>query len=219
MYSYVKKNVVRIEELPIGVWTDKYKEYLEELCQSKIIRSFKNYSTTDRVHFDLMLFNGIPFDEKVLKLTSTITTSNLVLFNHYGSITKYNTVEDIMEEFCETRLYHYTLRKSHLIEKMLHEYNIHSSKLKFITEVMNDTLHLYGVEEESLIRLLTKRKYYTYDKYDYLLTLPIRTFSSQKIEELTQKTNDLHDQLQTLRSTDEKEMWSNELKQLRSKLV
>ncbi len=45
------------------------------------------------------------------KLSTTITTSNMVCFDPDGSIKKYNTPEEILEEFYAIRFQFYQKRK------------------------------------------------------------------------------------------------------------
>ena len=51
-----------VTELPIGLWTQSYKEYLESLLtevtvrgkqRAPVLRDFKEYHTEDKVHFSL----------------------------------------------------------------------------------------------------------------------------------------------------------------------
>ena len=41
-------------ELPVQVWTDKFKTQLEDLLEKKMIKSLKNYSTPTKVKFEIL---------------------------------------------------------------------------------------------------------------------------------------------------------------------
>lgn len=48
---------------------------------------------------------------KKFKLATTISTSNMMLFDPQGQIKKYDTPEDILREFFDLRLEYYTKRR------------------------------------------------------------------------------------------------------------
>jgi DNA topoisomerase-2 len=70
------------------------------------------------VHFIITLTkegqNAIAKDgmEKAFKLASTISTSNMVVFDSEGKIRKYATPEQILDDFYDLRLTYYQKRKA-----------------------------------------------------------------------------------------------------------
>lgn len=112
---------VQILELPIRMWTQDFKDKLEELIKAEkvpsFIKDYKDYNTHNDVNFHIQLEekhmkkaleDGL---EEKFKLSRTIATSNLVAFDPEGRITKYANVEDIMKEFFNLRLKYYEKRK------------------------------------------------------------------------------------------------------------
>ena len=53
--------------------------------------------------------------EKSLKLCSVINLSNMVLFDRDSNIKKYNTVNGIIEEFCQVRSELYKRRPDYVL--------------------------------------------------------------------------------------------------------
>jgi DNA topoisomerase II len=114
-------NEVEITELPVRVWTQDFKDKLEEIIKAEktpsFIKDYSEYNTPERVHFIIKmddkhmkssLDKGL---EEAFKLSRTLATSNLVAFDAQGRIHKYATVLDIMEEFYHVRLRMYEKRK------------------------------------------------------------------------------------------------------------
>ena len=71
--------VVEIKELPIGIWTKDYKEFLETLLEgdNPIIQDFKEFHTNNKVHFRIKFKEGnLNRDPevfiKIMRLRSTI---------------------------------------------------------------------------------------------------------------------------------------------------
>ena len=58
--------------------------------------------------------------EKILKLTTTETTTNMYLFDAECKLHKYNTVEEIIDAFHVVRLKHYEKRKQNIVSKLEH---------------------------------------------------------------------------------------------------
>eukprot|EP00850_Spirogloea_muscicola_P004740 SM000020S06090 [mRNA] locus=s20:870766:880569:- [translate_table: standard] len=96
---------VDITELPVRRWTQDYKEFLESLMETSdkqrdpFVKSFSQHHFDTTVHFvvelseanmALALAEGL---EKKFKLTSTLSTTNMHLFDKDGRITKYDSPE------------------------------------------------------------------------------------------------------------------------------
>jgi DNA topoisomerase II len=114
-------NEVEITELPVRLWTQDFKDKLEEIIKAEkapsFIKDYTEYNTPTKVHFIIKmedkhmktaLEKGL---EETFKLTKSMATSNLVAFDGQGRIHKYETVLDIMEEFFQIRLKFYEKRK------------------------------------------------------------------------------------------------------------
>ena len=82
------KNKYVIEELPINTWTDKYKEFLEDLMEKKKIKSLKNYSTPTKIKFVIVPHNGFKCTLDSLKLKTYLSTNNMVLFTTGNKLRK-----------------------------------------------------------------------------------------------------------------------------------
>jgi len=114
-------NEIEITELPIRMWTQDFKDKLEDIIKAEkvpsFIKDYTEYNTPTNVHFiikmdekhmQMALTKGL---EETFKLTTSMATSNLVAFDSQGRIHRYETVLDIMEEFYHVRLRFYELRK------------------------------------------------------------------------------------------------------------
>merc|ERR1719195_168615 len=129
-----------ITELPIRDWTQSYKEFLEECMpqdekkkdevSDSTISDFREYHTENSVHFEVMMTpeqmqqaeqNGL---EKTFKLKSSVSTTNMVLFDAAGKIAKYDSALDILKEFCQLRRGVYDERKKYLVSKLTREKEI-----------------------------------------------------------------------------------------------
>ena len=224
---YEKRNVknvnkVVVTELPINMWIDKFKDSIEDLLESKKIKSYKNNSSDVVINFEIDEQKDSEFEtnEDTLGLTSTLSTSNMVLFNKNGEIKKYDSVNDILKEFCDVRYEFYVKRKEHNIKNLRHELEIVKNKMRFLKEVMEESLVIKDIDEDLLIKEMSKRGYYKYDKsseeenkgsYSYLLNMNIRSFTKQKLDNLQKEIDKLDNHLEIMIKITPSEMWMNEL--------
>ncbi|KAK3287336.1 hypothetical protein CYMTET_5151 [Cymbomonas tetramitiformis] len=147
--TQVDDTTLEITELPIRKWTTDYKEFLEGMLKPEkkdevpFITDYKEYHTDLDVRFvvslsaenmQLALKEGL---NKKFKLSTTMGTTNMMLFNKDGKITKYPQPEDIMREFFDVRIDFYERRKKFLLYVAEQEMLRLSNKVRFILGVVN----------------------------------------------------------------------------------
>jgi DNA topoisomerase-2 len=245
--SKEKRNKV-VDELPIGLWTDNFKEYLDTLLEEKIIKKVKNYSTPKDVKFVITeCSDGINCNKENLKLFKYIYTSNMVLFNEKGNIKKYDNVDEIINSFCNIRLQYYIKRKNHLLGLLNHEIKFLGNKRRFLEEVMNGTIKLFDDKGKSrksrkTIDIITELEKRGYDKdldkddqkdldkdpdkdpekdhgYNYLLRLQFRSITEEKINNLKNDIASKTKDRDTLSNTTEKQLWINDLDEFQKEYI
>jgi DNA topoisomerase-2 len=212
-----KNDVVTVSVIPVNMSIDSFKSSLDDLLEAKKIKSYKNFSTDNVPHFEIKENSAeMELTIESLKLTSTISTSNMVLFNTSQKLKKYDSVNEIMNEFCHFRYGFYVKRKAYLIKTIENELLILKNKFRFLTEVMNEKLVIKDVDESEIVKILKKTGYVCVDgddEFKYLLGMQIRSFSKQKLEELKRTLKKLEDELILLKSISEAQMWENDLQE------
>lgn len=121
VWRKIDRSSIEITELPVRKWTRDYKTYIEDLMQSgDLVEDLKEFHKDNTVHFVLKLKEEVDRLEKQeggiskrLRLISSISANNLVLFGQDGRIKKYSDELEILEEFYKARLEIYAQRKSH----------------------------------------------------------------------------------------------------------
>ena len=213
------KNSVQVTELPILLWTDKFKDYVEQLLENKNIRSIQNYSTPTKVNFTIKENDNMDCNIKTLKLSSIITETNMVLFGDDKKLIKYATTHDIIDTFCQKRFEHYKKRKANQLDHFQQQLQSLRIRHQFIKSVVDDTLRIYNRKEEDIIQELQEKDYPMKDEsYQYLLNIPIRHFSSTVVESLERDIKTVetkHDELLKKKETD---IWLGELSALEKAL-
>ena len=208
-----ERNVSTITELPVGLWTNKFKEICETFVENKDLKSMKNYSTPNRPNFILTESNdGFSCSVESLKLHSYLYTSNMVLFNEHEQIRKFMNVDEILNYFCGIRYSYYIKRKAYILKSLHIELKFLQNKARFIQEIIDIQIDIMNVEEEDVIQMLEERGYDKQDDtFEYLLRLQVRTFTSNKVRQINQDVENVNAKIRTIESTSEKQMWINEL--------
>jgi DNA topoisomerase II len=240
-WRQLTKTTIEIIELPIGMWTNKYKEFIEnslydsssdeKVKKKQFIVSYENNSTEDDIHFTLKFRQDVLKDlidygniETKLHLIDTKNTnkSNMHLYNSDRVIRKYRMIEEIMKEYYLVRIAFYTKRKNHLLKKLRHEYDIYNYKIKFIKEFIDNTIKIINEDDDFIEKQLMDKEYPKFSKnikeydseevsYEYLLGMAIRTLTKKKMEELQKLCDDRKMAISELESKTEKDLWKNDL--------
>ncbi|GJZ07768.1 DNA topoisomerase 2, partial [Tanacetum coccineum] len=129
------KNALTITELPVRTWTEDYKDFLDSACDIKDYEA-RNHNTS--VHFKITMtedqMNKARQEEFLnkFKLTTTLSTANMYLFDAKGKLKKYNTPEQILEDFFHFRLDFYKKRRIALLRELKKASMILENKMRFI---------------------------------------------------------------------------------------
>ncbi len=244
VYDIMSADKIKITELPIGTWTQDYKEYLESLItqpkdkrdkREPVVKDFTDMSTDETVEFQVTLYPGmleklmgelheysVDGVEKLLKLYSINSTNNMHLFNSKEQLTKYDTVEDIIDEYYIVRLDYYKKRREFLLEKIKVELVEMTNLAKYIEYTLDDKIVLKRKTNEEINKMLeekgfNKMKDKTSGKlsYNYLIKKPMDSVSDENVEKIMKERNVKQKELEILESKKEKDIWLEELDDLR----
>ncbi|KAG6814411.1 hypothetical protein H0H92_007414 [Tricholoma furcatifolium] len=163
------EGTVEITELPIHSWTEKFKEGLE-LMIDKGVKDYKEHHDNMNVHF---VVNMNPQDLakaeaqgllEYFKLTTKISTSNMMCFDFEGKIRKYETPEDIIEAFYPTRLAYYQKRKDHLANEIQSAFDKLTNQARFIQMIVDKQLVVANRKKADIIQDLRKHEFRRFPK-------------------------------------------------------
>ena len=245
VYEKVGPDKIRVLELPVGYWTEDFKEKLEELASPgedkdknkipAIIKDYEDMSKDTNVDFTITFVKGKLEElekaksdygcnglEKLLKLYSTGSTTNMHLFDENDTLQKYDTVPDIIDSYYGVRLQLYQTRKEYLIAQLERELILLSNKAKYIKENLDGTIDLRKKKKDQIIELLKSKEYDIMDddgEYKYLLKMPMDSVTEENVEKLMNECGDKKAELEVIKATTIHKMWLNELAKLREQYV
>jgi DNA topoisomerase II len=164
---------LEISELPIGTWTQNYKENtLETLLHGAdkvkpVISDYKEYNTDTTVRFVISFLPG-EFQRlanedggfhRVFKLTSSIAITSMHAFDNVNCLRKFDNTMVILQEFYNLRLEFYQKRKVYLEGMLQAEADKLSNQARFIMEKCDRTLVVENKKRKVMIDELIKRGY------------------------------------------------------------
>ena len=208
-----------ITELPIGTWNEDYIVFLEKLLNMKnsVLKDYNDRSTDKDVCIELILAKKIK-DQNIpstFKLQTTISTTNMNLFNYEEKLVPYSNINGIINDFMKVRYNAYVDRKNYIINNLEHEIMIITNKYKYIIEILNDTIDLRKKTSSQINEMLHEKKYDIIEKsYNYLIKMPMDSVNIENVEKLKKEVDEKNKLLNDLKETTIETMWIRELVRL-----
>jgi DNA topoisomerase-2 len=240
-YEVIGPDKIRVTELPVGFWTNDFKEYLESLIESKtdsktgkkinpIIKDYDDMSKDTSIDFTITLQKG-KLEElnsvqdgvyKQFKLISTVSTSNMHLFDSEDKLKKYNTIPEIIDDYYVKRLDMYEIRKTYLINELKRELMVLNNKARYIKEILEGTIDLRKKTKEVINNMLREKGYDEIkegDEYKYLIKMPMDSVTEENVKKLMEDHSKLIKELEELELMTKEVMWLNELNELNQEYI
>ena len=239
----IKGDDIHITEIPIGVWTLNYKAYIDSLVidnsavkaknekekkkaealkKKQFIKSYDSvctqYTINIVIHADPYaitqhVMNGDLV--KILKLESKISTSNMVAYNADNKLTKYDTVNDIMDDFYKTRHALYGTRIKHQLGEIEKRTIVINEKIRFILDIIDNKIVVFKKSKDDIHKQLEAGGFKLVDdSYQHLLSMSIYSFTKEKIEEMQKTKAEIDQHKHYLETTSIEDQWEKELDEL-----
>ena len=245
VYETVGVDKIKVTELPVGYWTEDFKELLESLIDpgvdkegkkiAAIIKDYDDMSKDTNVDFTITFMKGKLEEleasksadygcngvEKLLKLYTTNTTTNMHLFDASDTLHKYEKVSEIIDAYYEVRLKLYETRKSYLIDALEKDLVLLSNKAKYIQENLDGTIDLRKKKKEQVVIMLAEKGYAKIDddEYKYLIKMPMDSVTEENVDKLLKDKSSKETELNIIKNTTVHKMWKSELDVLKEQYV
>jgi DNA topoisomerase-2 len=229
------KHTITVSELPVGTWTKDYKVYLDTLCTGDkekgikpVLESFDDLYNDTEVKFILyfdsdtyyeMLTDKVAAD-KMLQLTTTWHTTNMVCFSPEMKIKRYGTVGDMMEDYYQVRLKGYETRKELEIKRLQRDLMEFDAKARFLLALLEDRIDLRRKSDDAIVEAMKSHslpaldnmgKPDSVDSYDYLLKMRMDRVKASAVEDAKRSLEAARVALEILQATTAQTLWSNDL--------
>jgi DNA topoisomerase-2 len=236
VYEKLSGDKIRVTELPIGYWTESFKEHLENLMDTKsdnkkmsnaTVKDYDDLSKDTTVEFVITFHKNVIADlesnvdengcnglEKLLKLFTTNSISNMHLFDAHDKLKKYSNVCEIIDDYFETRLDLYDKRKTHMINAIEKELVLLSNKARYINENLEGTIDLRRKKKDDVNKMLTDKHYDVIDgdnDFKYLVKMAMDSVTEENVEKINKEHENKIQLLENIKATTVNQMWLQEL--------
>ena len=180
------ESTVHVSELPIRKWTQDYKDSVLEpmltggasgdkdskSSAAPMLNDVREHHTDTTVSFSISFSGGATaLSEmetkgtlhKQLKLSSSLSTTNMTLFDEHGRIIRHETPEAILSNFYSIRLDFYEKRKLNLSDQLTSQWSKLDNRVRFVLAVIDGKLKISNVKKDVLIATLQKEGYATFE--------------------------------------------------------
>jgi DNA topoisomerase-2 len=144
------------------------------------------------------------------------------LFNAQDKLKKYDKVEQIIDDYFETRLQMYQQRKEAMIQGLQKELVLLSNKAKFVQENLAGIVDLRKKKKEEVTALLLARGYAVLDEdseFKYLTKMPMDSVTEENVAKLLKDCDTKKSELEVIVNTTIHQMWLSELETLREEYM
>lgn len=242
VYQKQTEDKIRIIELPIGTGIMDFKDYLETLMDGTTdkqgkrippsIKDFTNMSTETVIDFTIQfpkgglakleeqrdangITNGV---HKLLKLSTTVSLTNMNMFDKDKRLKKYAEVTEIIDAYYEVRMNFYKKRKDYLLVEEQKKLTKISNKARFIMMNISGEIELRKKSNQQVIDLLVGFDFERLDDFKYLIKMPMDSITNENADALLKEKGNIERDLDTLQKTTLENMWLQELTELEAKL-
>ena len=235
-YEKLGPDKIRVTELPVGFWTEDFKELLETLTESTdktgkkiapLVKDYDDMSKDTNVDFTITLQKGKLDEliaakadhgcsqlEKTFKLCTTSSSTNMHLFDAHDKLKKYADVSQIIDDYFDTRLELYQTRKNYMIATLSSELLVLSNKARYIKENLAGTIDLRKKKKDEVNAMLKAKSYHIInddDDYKYLTKMPMDSVTEESVDKLNKEHDTKQKELTKIQSTTIQQMWTTEL--------
>jgi DNA topoisomerase-2 len=236
VYEKIGEDKIRITELPVGTWTMPYITLLEGFMDGGVdkagkkipptIKDFTSICTELAVDITVVLpkgklaelesvvdsLTGVNDLEKMMKLTTSQSITNMHMFTQDFKLKKYAKIEDIIDDFYGVRLTIYGKRKEALMKEMQKKLVKLSNRARYILETLDGLVDLRRKNAEQVSELMVARKFDVLDgDYKYLIKMPMDSVTQENVASIMKEKEETEKLLADLAATTLETMWSREL--------
>lgn len=202
----VNKNKAIITEIPPFIEYTKYLEILDNLVESKKIKNYKDLSDqrNQEFKFEVLFFDNISKEKAIdiLKLSKRETEIYNAL-DENNQVRTFENIESIIDYYIDVRKRFLIKQKDFDLKVLENDLNINVQKLRFVKLIIDSELQIMKRSKKDIeLDLESKGFIKLDDNYDYLLKLPIHSFTNETFEKLVQNAKEIKAKFEELKNLD-----------------
>ena len=222
-------NSYTITELPIGVEYQKYKEYLDKLCDNGTIADYVDKcgkTKTDEILFEVKTTREFTRKHEsarslleVLHLVKSLPET-LCCIDENNRVKEYGSIQEILDDFIALRLRYYNKRKEYLLKTLGDDLDKLSSKYVFVKSIVDKKLVVSNRKKDDVVKQLETMAgiIKVNGNYDYLLSMSISHLTKEELEKLKNQIETAKAEYKRVKGTSINDMWLADLTEFKKVL-
>lgn len=223
-YNKTKDQMI-ITDLPYDVTYEDFEKLLCKLEEKETIKDWKNVSTDGNIEY-VITFPKKYLDKKLkkgedglalpnmFKLIKQVSDDLLWLLDENCKLKYFNSNYEVIEYFVKYRLGKYTERKKRLVKVLEQRYKENCDLVKFIELICNGKLVIRNRSKKDIKVDMDNFKL----PMSLVSTVPFSKCTIEERDELLKQNEAIKSELEYIRNTTEKQMYINDLNNLRKEL-
>ena len=220
IYKRVGGTKLLITEVPIGFTRESYVQLLDKLEDAGKIVSYTDKCDKSGFNFDVTLKRG----QKDSTISSTFRMTrklnqNLTVINQRDELCVYDSVQEIIADFCDYRLTKYADRYAFYIKEGQKKLSIIKSKIRFIMMILEGELNFKGKTRKQIekdMMNIDSCRWGSFDKdiISTLISLPIYSLCEDEKNKLEAAGIEIFKKISLWKNIDINEEFIKELKRV-----
>lgn len=210
---------IRITELPIGYTLDRYNKILGDLWEEKVILDYHDLSDPRTNKFEFTVSARRDFvqqdDAKVFKALKLVTrmTENFTCMDENNRVREFKDEVEILKAYIDIRMDFYQRRKDSIVQELQKDINYATNRHCFVRMIVDKKIDIMNKPKKETVDLLTSIEMATHEgSYDYLLNMPIHSLTTDTLDALKRKIDDLKARQKVALGKTVADMWTEDLK-------
>ena len=219
-----KKKEIIITDLPYDMTFDAFEKMLNKFVEKEEFKDWKNLSSGNVIEYHIdckkgkwaKTLKGKLINQKIqtkLKLRKVVPDDLLWVVDENKKVKHFITAQELIEYFVDFRLAKYTDRKKRLVKILQERIKKNDELVKFITLVCNGKLKIRNRSKKDI-----KVDMDEYKLPMDLISTPMSKVTIEERDELLRQNEAMKKELEYIKNTTEKQMYINDLNNLRKDL-
>jgi DNA topoisomerase-2 len=212
---------VEITGLPYSTTYNDYESMLNRLIEEDYILGYTDNSAHGKmqyvIHFNKQKLAKYIAEDSLyhkLKMYCRMERENLTVINFDGQIVRYGNIADLIMNFVDWRLSYYEIRKQKQLADIREKIDWLEDVIKFIELVKSETIVLHKQTSAEVIDILNDNSI-----NNEVLKLPVSKLTTDQQLKHTAEIIELKKLYVEIENSDNRTTYSNDVKELRSKLL
>jgi DNA topoisomerase II len=216
-YTIENTTTIKITELPVGSFTQKYRDHLNDLEDKNLVKSYVDNSSEEKTEFVVTCPRETlrKTHEELLKVFKLVSreTENFTVWNENNRLKKFDSAKELIEWFVKFRLTKYEERRQALItvcEERLARLN---ERKRFIEFYLKRTAWFSVSKKADIIVELEIEKF---THIDDLMSIRVYNLTGDEIVSLVERIQLEQENLEKLQNTTGEQLYLEDLSKAKS---